>query len=353
MKKINKKFWKGKKILITGHTGFKGRWLSVILKILESKVYGISSIEKENYKKIEFINFINKKNCFYEDIKNRKKIEKIVLKINPEIIIHMAAQSKVINSLKFPVETFETNFMGTVNILNASMMLKKIKTILVVTTDKVYENNKKIKRFSETDKLGGEDPYSASKASSEIILNYYRKLRPKTKIISVRAGNIIGGGDFGKNRIIPDVIKAWTSKKKLFVRNPKSIRPWQYVLDVLVSYMRLVEKSYITKKMPLTFNIGPFKSNLTVYNLVLKLRAYFKDLKLINKKNKNLNFEKKYLFLNIKRSIKFLKLQNNINLNQRIQRTSYLYKQILNTKKNYEIEEIYKNEVLTFLSKKL
>ena len=230
----------------------------------------------------------------------------------------MAAQSKVIDGLKSPVETFETNYMGTINVLNSATKLKKIKTILIVTTDKVYEHSKKIKKFSETDKLGGDDPYSASKASSEIIIDYYRKFMPKTKIISVRAGNIIGGGDFGKDRIIPDLIKAWITNKKLLIRNPKSTRPWQYVLDVLITYMKIIEKSYKVKKMPLIFNVGPFKSNLTVYNLVHKLKIYFKDLKLTYKKGKNANFEKKHLFLDIRNSVNFLKLKNNINFNNRI-----------------------------------
>ena len=350
---INKKFWKNKKILITGHTGFKGRWFSIILRLLGSEVYGISLHEKKNYKKIEYMNFLKQKNCFNVDIIDKKEIQKIFLKINPEIIIHMAAQSKVIDGLKFPVKTFETNYMGTINVLNSTAILKKIKTILIVTTDKVYENNKKVRRFSESDKLGGDDPYSASKASSEIIIDYYRKLMPKTKIISVRAGNIIGGGDFGENRIIPDLIKAWIKNEKLLVRNPKSTRPWQYVLDVLITYMKLIEKSYKLKKMPLIFNVGPFKSNLSVDNLVHKLKIYFKDLKIIYEKRKNINFEKKHLFLDIKNSVNFLKLKNDIDFNDRIQRTSVFYKQILNTKKNYEIEKIYKNEALAFLSKKL
>jgi len=346
---INKNFWKNKKILITGHTGFKGRWLTIILKVLGSKVFGISLDEKYNFEKKEYINFLKKKNCFFLDIRKRKKIEKVILKINPEIIIHMAAKSKVIDGYYNPVETFETNFMGTVNILNASVKLKKLKTILVVTTDKVYENNEKKKKFSENDKLGGDDPYSTSKASAEIILNYYRKFNPRIKIISVRAGNIIGGGDFGNDRIIPDLVKAWKTKKKLIIRNPRSIRPWQYVLDVLISYMRIIELSYKLKKINSSFNIGPFLTDLNVIELVSKIKNHFNNLKLIIKKNK-LILEKEYLNLDIKRSVKLLGLKNNISLNERIERTANLYKQILNSKNINHMEQIYKKEILNFLS---
>jgi len=347
---INKNFWKNKKILITGHTGFKGRWLTIILKVLGSKVFGISLDEKYNFEKKEYINFLKKKNCFFLDIRKGKKIEKIILKINPEIIIHMAAKSKVIDGYYNPVETFETNFMGTVNILNASVKLKKLKTILVVTTDKVYENNEKKKKFSENDKLGGDDPYSTSKASAEIILNYYRKFNPRIKIISVRAGNIIGGGDFGTDRIVPDLVKAWKTKKKLIIRNPRSIRPWQYVLDVLISYIRIIELSYKLKNINSSFNIGPFLTDLNVIELVSKIKNHFNNLKLIIKKNK-LILEKEYLNLDIKRSVKLLGLKNNISLNERIERTANLYKQILNSKNINHMEQIYKKEILNFLSK--
>ena len=347
---INKNFWKNKEILITGHTGFKGRWLTIILKVLGSKVFGISLDEKYNFEKKEYINFLKKKNCFFLDIRKGKKIEKIILKINPEIIIHMAAKSKVIDGYYNPVETFETNFMGTVNILNASVKLKKLKTILVVTTDKVYENNEKKKKFSENDKLGGDDPYSTSKASAEIILNYYRKFNPRIKIISVRAGNIIGGGDFVTDRIVPDLVKAWKTKKKLIIRIPRSIRPWQYVLDVLISYIRIIELSYKLKNINSSFNIGPFLTDLNVIELVSKIKNHFNNLKLIIKKNK-LILEKEYLNLDIKRSVKLLGLKNNISLNERIERTANLYKQILNSKNINHMEQIYKKEILNFLSK--
>jgi len=345
---INKKFWKNKKVLITGHTGFKGRWLTILLKTLGAKVYGISFNEKKNYKKLEYINFLNKKNSFSIDIKKKKDLSKIIKKINPEIVIHMAAQSKVIDGFNFPVETFETNIMGTVNILNASVKLRKVKTILVVTTDKVYENINNAKKFSENDNLGGDDPYSASKASAEIVLNYYRKFFSKKKIISVRAGNIIGGGDFAKNRIIPDFIKAWISKKKLIIRNPKSTRPWQYVLDVLFYYIKIIEKTYESKKIYSSYNIGPFNSGISVHRLVKKLKFHYKDLKIsINQKNSFI--EKKYLNLNTKRLIKFLKLKDNIKIDERIKRTAIIYKQILNKKNNSDINIVYKKEVLKFI----
>ena len=346
---INLKFWKNKKILITGHTGFKGRWLTILLKLVGSKVYGISLKENGSSKFKEYINFLDKKNSYLLDIKKRKDIEKIILKINPEIIIHMAAQSKVIDGFIYPVKTFETNILGTINILNASIKLINLKTVLIVSSDKVYENIKYKKVFSENDKLGGDDPYSASKAAAEILLNYYRKFYPKIKIISVRAGNIIGGGDWTSNRIVPDAIKAWHSKKVLIVRNPKSTRPWQYIIDVLLSYLKIIEKSYYFKRMPLVFNIGPMSSsnNLTVLKLITKLKYHFTNLKL-RIKNENKNLEKKHIYLNTRRSIKFLKTKNNIKIEERIKRTVNIYKKLI---KNNNIQKIYEEEILNFLSK--
>lgn len=346
---INLKFWKNKKILITGHTGFKGRWLTILLKLVGSKVYGISLKENGSSKFKEYINFLDKKNSYLLDIKKRKDIEKIILKINPEIIIHMAAQSKVIDGFIYPVKTFETNILGTINILNASIKLSNLKTVLIISSDKVYENIKYKKVFSENDKLGGDDPYSASKAAAEILLNYYRKFYPKIKIISVRAGNIIGGGDWGGNRIVSDLVKAWYYRKELIIRNPESTRPWQYVIDVLVFYLKIIEKSYYLKKMPLVFNIGPVSSsnNLTVLNLVSKFKYYFTNLKLIIK-NDNKILEKKHIYLNTNRSIKFLKIKNNIRLEERIKRTVNIYKKII---RNGNIQKIYKEEILNFLSK--
>ena len=345
---IKKKFWKNKKVLITGHTGFKGRWLTILLKNLGANVNGISLKEKKNFRQLEYINFLEKKNSFNIDIRKKNDVNKVIKKINPEIIIHMAAQSKVIDGYNFPIKTFETNFMGTVNILETSVKLKKVKTILVVTTDKVYENINKIKKFSENDKLGGDDPYSASKASTEIILNYYRKFFPEKKINSVRSGNIIGGGDFGSNRIIPDFMKAWKSKKKLIIRNPKSTRPWQYVLDVLLYYTKIIEKTYKSQKFSPSYNIGPFNSGLNVYKLVLKLKYHFKDLK-ISIKQKNTFKEKKHLNLDTKKIVNFLKLKNIIKIDERIQRTAKIYKQILNKKINSNIDSIYKEETLKFI----
>ena len=346
---INKKFWKNKKILITGHTGFKGRWLTILLKLLGSKIYGISLKEKKANRFKEHINFLVKKNTYFLDIKKKKNIGKIIKKINPEIIIHMAAQSKVIDGFIYPVKTFETNILGTINILNSSIRLNNLKSILIVSSDKVYENIKYNKTFAENDKLGGDDPYSASKAATEILLNYYRKFYPKIKIISVRAGNIIGGGDWGGNRIVPDLVKAWYYRKELVIRNPKSTRPWQYVIDVLVSYLKLIEKSYYLKKMPLVFNIGPVSSsnNLTVLNLVSKFKYYFTNLKLVIK-NDNKSLEKKHIYLNANRSIKFLKIKNNIKLEERIKRTVNIYKKII---RNGNIKKIYQEEILNFLSR--
>lgn len=346
--KLNKKFWNNKVVLITGHTGFKGRWLSIILQELGSKVFGISLKEKKNFKKKEYVNFLDK-NGFYVDINSSSKVQKVLKKINPEIVIHLAAQSKVIKSFQDPISTFQTNIIGSVNILESATKLKTIRTILIVTSDKVYENSNNKKFFSEDAKLGGDDPYSTSKAGIEILLNYYRKFYTNVKIISVRAGNIIGGDDWGENRIIPDAIKSLQFKKKLIVRNPKFSRPWQYILDVLLEYLKIIEKSYKLKNMPLIFNIGPStkSKNLSVIRLITKLSKHFPKLKYKFKINKQ-NFEKKHIYLNNELSTKFLKKEKINEIEDSIKRTASIYKEIL-LKKN--VKKVYLQEIKNYLQK--
>ena len=253
-------FYKNKTVLITGHTGFKGAWLSLALHSFGAKVYGISLKpydRRGNLYKILGLKKIIKSN--YLDLRNRVKLEKKINEIKPQMIFHLAAQPLVIESYKNPIATIESNINGLCNLLETSKKIKNLKAILNVTTDKCYENQEKGLPFKEDDKLGGLDIYSASKACSEILTKAYYKsfFEKKINISTARAGNIIGGGDFGDDRIIPDLVDAIINNKYLQVRSPKSIRPWQHILDVINGYLILMKKTYQTKYFFESYNFAP------------------------------------------------------------------------------------------------
>ena len=217
---INKKFWKKKKVLVTGHTGFKGTWFSLWLQKLSAEVYGISLPPPKNEKNLfSLVNLKNKmkSRSHYLDIRNKDLFKKAIIKIKPEIIFHLAAQPLVKESYKNPYNTIDTNIIGTVNLLEICREFKIAKTIIIITTDKVYQNKEQKKPYDENSHLGGFDPYSASKASVEIISSSYRNSYFKgmgVSLATARAGNVIGGGDWSANRIIPDAVNAWSKKKK-------------------------------------------------------------------------------------------------------------------------------------------
>ena len=305
-------FWKGKKVFITGHTGFKGSWLIIILNLLGAKVYGYS-LKPE---KISLFNQIDGSKIviknFYQDIRNLKILKSKINSVNPNIIFHMAAQSLVIESFKKPLDTFNTNIIGTANLMEASRNIKSLNSIVIVTSDKVYKVRKNSNYFSENDELGGDDPYSASKAGAEIIVNTYIKSffsnsKLKNSISTARSGNVIGGGDYSKNRLVPDIIESFNKNKKLIVRNPKNIRPWQHVIEPLIGYILLAQKQ-ISKKINdnACWNFGPNKNNFLKVEEVINI---FKKLINLNTKGSNANkfHETEVLKLNNTKSIKKLK----------------------------------------------
>ena len=246
---IKKNFWRGKKVLITGHTGFKGGWLSLWLKILGAKVigYSLNPITKKN-----FFNEKKKKKIFKKDyrknIKNIDDLSKCISTFRPQIVFHLAAQPQVLESYNEPLDTVKTNVIGTINLLEIARKKKFIKTIVIVTTDKVYKNLEKNIRFTENSPLGGDDVYSTSKASADIITLSYIKSFFKNSfcnIATVRAGNCIGGGDWTKFRILTDSVESFLNNKELVIRNPDAKRPWQHVLEPLAGYILLAQKLYV------------------------------------------------------------------------------------------------------------
>ena len=331
-----KNFYKGKKILVTGHTGFKGSWLTACLLELDAKIMGFSKNDEKikNYKKICYHNKV--KNV-YSDITNFKFLKKKVIEFNPEIIIHLAAQSLVSESYKNPYRTIETNVMGTLNIIEISKSLKRLKSILLITSDKCYMNKEVKRGYKENDELGGEDPYSASKASAENIFNAYSKSflchQNKFGYATARAGNVIGGGDWSKNRLIPDCIKSLIKKDQLIIRNPSSTRPWQHVLEPISGYLILAKKLYEKKhKYSGNWNFGPSSRETMEVKKVVKLLLHYLGInkKIVIKKG---NFKEAILLkLNSTKAITYLKWENKWNMKKSINKTAIWYRDFLNKK---------------------
>lgn len=252
--------YKGKNVLITGHTGFKGSWMCKVLTLLGANVIGYS-LEPPTQPSLFTIANIDKEiTSIIGDIRDLDKLTKCLNKYKPEFVIHMAAQPIVRESYINPVYTFETNIMGTVNILEAVRLCDSVKSFVNVTTDKVYKNNEWEWGYRENDALDGYDPYSNSKSCSELITNAYLKSFFNSKDIAIstcRAGNVIGGGDFAKDRIIPDCIRAVAKKTEILVRNPFSTRPYQHVLEPVCAYLLLALKQYEDYNLQGAYNVGP------------------------------------------------------------------------------------------------
>ena len=293
-----KKFYNKKKILITGHTGFKGSWLVHWLSKYNVQIMGISLKQVD---KLNLFKFVNKKKLIDKrfDIANYKQLEKNILKFKPDIIYHLAAQALVKKSLIKPLETFRTNIIGTANILGCINKLDKKTISVIVTSDKCYQNLNLLRGYHEDDRLGGHDPYSASKASAEIVFRSYfnsiLRKNKKIKIATARAGNVIGGGDWSLNRLVPDCVRAWALNRRVKIRNPNSTRPWQHVLEPLSGYITL---SYQLKKNKningVSFNFGPKINEVATVKKVLQIsQKYWKGSKFKFYKEK---FLKKTLF---------------------------------------------------------
>lgn len=249
---MNTDFWKGKKVFLTGHTGFKGSWLSLWLNRLDAKVTGYALSAPTRPSMFELVHINENVVSIIADINNYEKLLSCIKESRPEIVIHMAAQSLVRISYQEPVRTYQTNVMGTVNLFEAVRQIGTVKVLLNITSDKCYANQERSQPYGEKEALGGRDPYSSSKACSELVTAAYRDSffplddyhRDGVAVASARAGNVIGGGDWAKDRLIPDCIRAWLNQEVVKVRYPDSVRPWQHVLEPLSGYLLLVEKLY-------------------------------------------------------------------------------------------------------------
>lgn len=304
MVNINKDFWKDKKVFITGNTGFKGSWLAFWLNSMGSNVTGYS--DKIYPNNLHDLN----KTCetIIGDIRDFEKLKKSIHKFKPQIVIHLAAQPLVRESYAIPKETYETNLIGTLNVYEAVLALESKCFILSATTDKVYFNKEQLWGYREIDRLGGQDPYSNSKSCVELMSYSYKNSffnNSVHKLFTARAGNVIGGGDWSKDRLIPDIIKSCYSNSLIELRNPLATRPWQFVLEPLSGYLSLIEKYWNENTNDFSYNFGPdFEQCLSVKDVTEILLKYF-DKKLndliIYGNETNLH-ESKLLFLDCTKS---------------------------------------------------
>jgi CDP-glucose 4,6-dehydratase len=272
-------FWAGKRVLLTGHTGFKGAWLTIWLDRLGAEVTGISLPPSEPISLFEAARVCELVKTHFQDIRDAAPLAEIVRSANPDIVLHMAAQALVRPSYADPLGTLATNVQGTAHVLDALRDLSSVRVAVAVTTDKVYRNIEHVFPYRETDSLGGHDPYSASKAASEIVIASYRDAflaEQNVAVASARAGNVIGGGDWSADRLIPDAIRAWQAGGTLSIRRPDAVRPWQHVLDPLCGYLILAETLWSDPTMADAYNFGPASGERATVQHVIEIarRAY-------------------------------------------------------------------------------
>lgn len=257
---MNLSFFKDKRILITGHTGFKGSWLSEILIMSGAQVYGYALNPPTEPSLFKILGLAGRMSSYIGDVRDLNELSRVFEEVQPEIVIHLAAQPIVRTSYEDPVGTYATNVMGTVNVCECVRLSSSVKSFLNVTTDKVYRNEELDYHYKETDFLDGYDPYSNSKSCSELVTHsyinsFFRDV--KLPVSTARAGNVIGGGDFAKDRIVPDCYRACSEGKAIEVRNPNSIRPYQHVLEPLAIYLSIVQEQYLSYEKSGFYNVGP------------------------------------------------------------------------------------------------
>ena len=347
---MKKNFWKNKKVLVTGHNGFKGSWLVAILSLQGANIYGVSLQPLEGS---TIYNSAKINECLKEDkvidIRNYSKLSQYVQKIEPDIIFHFAAQALVGNSYNDPIETYSTNIMGTINLIESARYLKTLRCIINVTSDKCYENKESIYGYREYDVLGGSDPYSCSKSCVELISNSYRNSflnEKQISLVTVRAGNVIGGGDCSPLRLLPDIFRAIENNNCLAVRSIVSIRPWQHVLDPLLGYIKLAEESYTSFQYSSGWNFGPDKyCSMSVNDILIFFKNYFPDLRWKINKEKKFK-ESKILELDITKAQTLLNWEPKITIEEALELTINWY---VATKNKYDMKSFTNAQITDYL----
>ena len=278
--KVNPNFWKGKRVFLTGHTGFKGSWLSLWLQLMGAEVKGFSLTPPTTPSLFAEANVAQQMQSEIGDIRDFSKLSESIRSFNPDVLLHLAAQPLVRLSYKEPIETYSTNVMGTVNVLEASRYASHLKAIVVITTDKCYENREWEWGYRENEPMGGHDPYSNSKGCAELVVSAYRRsffhTNDTAAVASARAGNVIGGGDWAEDRLIPDILRAFEKQQPVIIRNPLSTRPWQHVLEPLSGYLVLAQQLYNQgNAFAEGWNFGPKDDDCQTVQWILDKMVYF------------------------------------------------------------------------------
>ena len=353
MQNLLTKTFKNKKVIITGHTGFKGSWLTAWLKLLGANVVGISLNNITYPSHFEEANIGKGIEDIRLDIRDKIKLASAINDHKPDFIFHLAAQAIVKESYYEPLETWETNVIGSMNVLDAIKQMKKKCSVVMITSDKCYENVEWIWGYKETDSLGGADPYSASKAATEIgISSYVRSFFKPVKnirIASARAGNVIGGGDWAENRIVPDIIKAWSNNKIVNLRNPHSTRPWQHVMEPLSGYLNLAAQLSVDKNLHgESFNFGPSDNkNYSVKHLVESMSKYWNKSEWKIIKTSNEHHESGLLKLNCDKALGYIGWSSVMNFDETIKFTIDWYVDYY--KKNRGFDKITESQIKKYM----
>jgi CDP-glucose 4,6-dehydratase len=325
----------GKRVLITGHTGFKGAWLTFILKQFGADVMGFALPPATTPNHFDLLDLKTDIEHVIGDIRDSSAIISAMNSFKPEYVFHLAAQALVKKSYNEPVDTFDTNVMGAVNLLDSVRQSDSVRSLVFITSDKCYENVEWVWGYRETDRLGGHDPYSASKAAAEIIFSAYSRSfflsKSNLGVASARAGNVIGGGDWSENRIIPDCIRALEKNRPIELRNPGATRPWQHVLEPLSGYILLASKLYNEPEQHGgSWNFGPSTSEVrTVEEVANSIIKHFGYGRVVNTGSKNKQHEANLLQLNCDKAHQILGWQPKWNIDETITATAQWYKTIL------------------------
>ena len=328
---VNFSFWGGKRVLITGHTGFKGGWLAIWLQRLGADVTGIALPPNTTPSLFELAHAAQGMQSHICDIRDAAALAALVRAAQPEVVFHLAAQPLVRASYREPLSTFSTNIMGTAHLLDALRGQAYARVAVMVTTDKVYRNQEHYLPYRENDILGGHDPYSASKAASEIVIASYRDAYLKEQglaIASARAGNVIGGGDWSEDRLIPDAVRAWSRGQPLVIRNPQATRPWQHVLEPLAGYLTLAQKLWQQPELAGAYNFGPHTHEAGTVETVVNLAGAAYGAGSIQQDNVGANpHEAGWLALEVAKARMVLGVNPKWRLSESVQRTMVWYKE--------------------------
>jgi len=343
-------FYKGKKIFVTGHTGFMGSWLIKWLTMMGAEVCGYALDPPTQPNLYEVLNLTRKvSNDIRGDIRDIELLRKTIVDFQPEVVFHLAAQPVVLESYHNPLETFDVNVIGTVNLLNELRKVDSVKTIIVVTSDKSYRNVEWGYPYRENDELGGRDPYSASKSCQDIVVQSFRESYFSDlgiALSSVRAGNVIGGGDWAKDRIVPDTVRGIVDMRPIIIRNPKSVRPWQHVLEPVNGMLLLAQKTFSSIGFSGAWNLGPNNEReVTVKEIVEKFILLWGAGEYEIKDN-SINKEAKYLSLEISKAKRELGWYPKYNFVEAVRETVDWYKAFYN---KGDMENITKNQIERFL----